>query len=228
MNIQAEAGEKVRNGRQAKGAFQGRTKERILDAAEQMIARHGFHGTSLRMLTAEAGVNLAAVNYHFGSKEALLGAVFNRRLSPLNSKRVEGLKAIRARTERDGVRPAAGEVLEVFIVPVCVLYSSDDARAFVTIVGRAFAEPDSVTRTVFMEHMRPALSLCHELLCEALPHLSGETVFWRLLFSLGAMSRLLSMEDHSPILPEGMEMPRDPATMMSLLGPFVTAGMEAT
>ena len=53
------------------------TKERILDAAERLFAREGFHNTSLRAITGEADVNLAAVNYHFGSKEALLDAVIS-------------------------------------------------------------------------------------------------------------------------------------------------------
>ena len=58
------------------------TKERILDAAERLFAERGFAATSLRSITAAAGVNLAAVNYHFRSKEALLEAVFTRRLGP--------------------------------------------------------------------------------------------------------------------------------------------------
>ena len=57
MNVQVKAGRKVRSGRQAEGVVPGRTKERILDAAEQLIARHGYHGTSLRMLTAEAAAS---------------------------------------------------------------------------------------------------------------------------------------------------------------------------
>ena len=47
------------------------TKDRILDAAERLFAHKGIEATSLRNITAEAGVNLAAVNYHFQSKEAL-------------------------------------------------------------------------------------------------------------------------------------------------------------
>ena len=58
------------------------TKERILDAAEQLFGEHGPSDTSLRAITAAAGVNLAAVNYHFGSKEKLIEAVLSRRLEP--------------------------------------------------------------------------------------------------------------------------------------------------
>ena len=73
------------------------TKERILDAAEALFMEHGFEATSLRAITAAAGVNLAAVNYHFGSKEELFQAVLTRRLDPMNQERVALLDAARAR-----------------------------------------------------------------------------------------------------------------------------------
>ena len=68
----------------------GSTKERILGAAEVLFAQRGFDGASLRQLTAAAGVNLAAVNYHFGSKDRLVEEVFRRRLDELNSRRQIG------------------------------------------------------------------------------------------------------------------------------------------
>ena len=72
------------------------TKERLLDAAESLFADHGFAATSLRMITSAAGVNLASVNYHYGSKEALIQAVLERRLGPLNRDRLRRLDAIEA------------------------------------------------------------------------------------------------------------------------------------
>src|SRR5437016_9556614 len=70
---------------------QHETRTRILDAAEELFMQHGFEGASMRMLTAKAGVNLAAVNYHFGSKHALIEAVFRRRLDPMNVARIAAL-----------------------------------------------------------------------------------------------------------------------------------------
>ena len=67
------------------------TRTRILDAAEELFMQHGFEGTSMRLLTAKAGANLAAVNYHFGSKDALIEAVFRRRLDPMNAERIAEL-----------------------------------------------------------------------------------------------------------------------------------------
>src|SRR5213595_1121734 len=73
------------------------TKDRILDAAESLFMEHGFEATSLRSITAAADVNLAAVNYHFGSKEELFQAVLTRRLDPMNQERLSLL----ARFERE-------------------------------------------------------------------------------------------------------------------------------
>jgi AcrR family transcriptional regulator len=75
------------------------TKERILSAAEELFARHGFAGASLRAVTATANVNLAAVNYHFGSKENLINEVFRRRLDQLTETRLNALKAAKQRPD---------------------------------------------------------------------------------------------------------------------------------
>src|SRR5215467_8162923 len=89
------------------------TRTRILDAAEALFMQHGFEGTSMRTLTASAGANLAAVNYHFGSKDALIEAVFRRRLDPMNTARIAELD----RLEKDAAgRPLTPEaIIRAFI-----------------------------------------------------------------------------------------------------------------
>ena len=88
------------------------TKERILGAAETLFARYGFAGASLRQVTAAANVNLAAVNYHFGSKDNLIEEVFRRRLDELNARRLEALKSALAIEA-----PQLEDVLGAFIRP---------------------------------------------------------------------------------------------------------------
>ena len=88
------------------------TKERILGAAEELFARNGFAGASLRELTASAKVNLAAVNYHFGSKDNLINEVFRRRLDELSTHRLEALQAA-----RDKAKPTLEDILAAFIHP---------------------------------------------------------------------------------------------------------------
>src|SRR5437588_10537254 len=112
------------------------TKDRILDAAEGLLARHGFEATSLRAITAAAGVNLAAVNYHFQSKDALIRAVIARRIGPINEKRLEMLDAIEA-AAGDGPLPIA-PVIEAFVGPVIEVRNK--AQCFAPIMGRVFNE----------------------------------------------------------------------------------------
>lgn len=82
------------------------TRERILDAAERLFMAHGYEGTSMRQITGEAGVNLAAVNYHLGSKEALVQEVFRRRLDWLNDERMRVLNAMEAEADGKPLKPS--------------------------------------------------------------------------------------------------------------------------
>src|ERR1700728_3725650 len=114
------------------------TKDRILDTAEHLFARDGFDATSLRAITAEAGVNLAAVNYHFQSKEALVQAVIGRRMGPVNAQRLALLDAYEAEAGDDAV-PVA-KILDAFLRPVVEMVGSH-AHEFVPMIGRLYTEP---------------------------------------------------------------------------------------
>src|ERR1700754_478203 len=112
------------------------TKERILGAAEALFARHGFAGASLRQVTAAANVNLAAVNYHFGSKENLINEVFRRRLDDLNAERLKAL--IQAQSQ-----PGFGldQALAAFVNPALAMSGdTHGGSAFVRVLARAYAE----------------------------------------------------------------------------------------
>src|SRR4029078_5825639 len=89
------------------------TRTRILDAAEELFMQHGFEGTSMRSLTAKAGANLAAVNYHFGSKNALIEAVFRRRLDPMNSAPIAELERLEKEAAGRALPPEA--IIRAFI-----------------------------------------------------------------------------------------------------------------
>ena len=114
------------------------TRQRILDTAERLFADQGLHATTLRQITREADVNLAAVNYHHGSKDALILAVFQRRLDQLNSDRLARLDA--ALNESDP--PELERVLEAFIEPALRLSSQSDGDGgrFMRLLMRAWAE----------------------------------------------------------------------------------------
>lgn len=158
------------------------TKERILDAAEQLFARHGFAGASLRQVTSRAGVNLAAVNYHFGSKEKLHEEVFRRRLDILNQRRREALDALRADATLE-------DVLTAFIHPALALSrETDGGDAFVRIMARAYAEHDARLREFLSANYGDVLKRFAAELAARLPALDKPELYWRLDIVTGALT----------------------------------------
>ena len=166
------------------------TKTNLLNAAEALFAEQGIETTSLRAITAAAGANIASVNYHFGSKDALVQAVFSRRLAPLNAERLRRL---------DELEPplTTASVLDAFIRPVIELRTSLDegGRHFVRMMGRALFEPGSALRTAAAREFADVVRRFSEALRETRPELSHEEVLWRLQFSVGCMA--FSLSGHS-------------------------------
>src|SRR5688500_9835721 len=118
---------------------QHETRTRILDAAEELFMLHGFEGTSMRQLTTKAGVNLAAVNYHFGSKDALIEAEFRRRLDPMNAARIAALETLetsgRALSPDAVIRAFVGEGLRM------IEDTRTGGRNFSRLLGRTYTGP---------------------------------------------------------------------------------------
>jgi AcrR family transcriptional regulator len=153
------------------------TRERILDAAEELFARHGIADTSLRALTRHAGVNLAAVHYHFGSKDGLLDAVVERIAAPINADRRERL----ARLEDcgDGA-PSAADVLLAFFLPVIERLEASAASggppALARLIARVESEPPGEIARLSCRHFGEIGSLYTEALVRALPELAPGVV----------------------------------------------------
>lgn len=160
------------------------TKERILGVAETLFARHGFAGASLRQVTAAANVNLAAVNYHFGSKESLIEEVFRRRLDELNRHRLAALAAIEANPSR-----TLEDVLDAFIRPALEQsMDSTGGTAFVRVLARAYAEHDERLRKFLSDNYGHVLREFASAFSRLLPRLSKDELYWRLDIVAGALT----------------------------------------
>ena len=204
------------------------TQKKILDAAEHLFAKEGFHSTSLRMLTREAGVNLAAVNYHFGSKKELIKAVIERRLLPLNRLRIEKLQGVKELAEQQNRLPKVKEVLKAFFEPTFAFRKSGKgAQDFITLISRSFSDPEGTVREVFLELVWPVFQLLFELLCEALPNTPKDVVYWRLHFSFGAMGHAMNMRHINQEIPASLDLKLDAESMYEQFVDFVTSGLEA-
>lgn len=160
------------------------TKERILGAAEDLFARHGFAGASLRQVTAAANVNLAAVNYHFGSKENLIEEVFRRRLDELNARRLAALAKVNAGGDAD-----LEQVLAAFIRPALELsLDKTGGSAFVRVLARAYAEHNERLRRFLSDNYGHVLKEFAGAFARLLPHLGKEELYWRLDIVSGALT----------------------------------------
>jgi AcrR family transcriptional regulator len=162
------------------------TKERILTAAEALFAQRGFEGASLRQLTAAAGVNLAAVNYHFGSKDHLVEQVFKRRLDQLSTRRLAALKQITGQQET-----TLEDVLSAFIRPALDL-SHDGGGLFMRVLARAFAEHDDSLRKFLSENYGHVMRQFTAEFARLLPDLSKEELYWRIDLVTGALTHAMS------------------------------------
>jgi len=160
------------------------TKQRILEAAENLFARHGFAGASLRQVTATAQVNLAAVNYHFGSKDRLIEEVFRRRLDELNARRLVALKRALARS-----KPTLEDVLAAFIKPALELsLDRSGGQAFVRVLARAYAEYNERLRKFLSDNYGHVLKEFAAAFAALLPQLEKEELYWRLDIVAGALT----------------------------------------
>lgn len=173
------------------------TRERILGAAETLFARHGFAGASLRQVTAAANVNLAAVNYHFGSKDNLIEEVFRRRLDELNARRLAALAAATAKAELD-----LEDVLAAFVRPALELsLDQPGGHAFMRVLARAFAEHDERLRKFLSDNYGHVLREFAVVFARLLPLLDKEELYWRLDIITGALTH--SMADFGPMKRRG-------------------------
>jgi AcrR family transcriptional regulator len=201
------------------------TKDRILDAAERLFAEKGFAQTSLRDITAEAGVNLAAVNYHFQSKDHLIGAVFERRIGPLTQKRLAMIEELE--TEAAGQPVPIEKILRAIMEPVLRMISSPEGANAASLFGRAHTEPGDVFAKLFAEQLAPLVTRFYPAVRRSLPGLPEVELFWRIQFSIGAMSHLVAGRRHIELISGGRCDTTDVDGMLDRLIAFTAAGCRA-
>jgi AcrR family transcriptional regulator len=181
---------------------QHETRTRILDAAEELFMQHGFEGTSMRLLTAKAGVNLAAVNYHFGSKDALIEALFRRRLDPMNA----------------------------FVGPSLRLIedAQGGGRNFIRLLGRTYTEPAKMVRVLIGQMYAPTMQRYKAALERALPQMPGDELVWRMHFMFGTLAYTLAATDTVQLIAGCKPEDRHDARLLEeRLTAFLTAGLHA-
>ena len=203
------------------------TRTRILQAAEALFAESGFARTSLRAITARAEVNLAAVNYHFGSKEALIQEIFRRRLEPINAERLERLGRLQAAAQAPGVE----QLLEAYLAPT--LKSEAEASPgevrFMRLLGRTELGASKPLRGFVHSLYADVLDRFAMALSRALPQIPRRELYWRLHFASGSVAYSLAAADTLSLFSECPgDAFRDPGRdLLRRLIPFLAAGLRA-
>ena len=202
------------------------TKRQILDAAETLFAAKGIDAVSLRTVTSDAGANLASVHYHFGSKEALVEAVFERRIGPLNRERIRLLDECERRA---GDGPLEVEdVLRALIDPALRL--SQEAKrgeTFMRICGRFFTETSEYLEPIFDRLFREIIERFTAALHRALPALSRADLFWRIHFAVGAMVHTMCDSQRLRHISGGLCDPSNVEEVIDRMVLFTAAGLSA-
>jgi AcrR family transcriptional regulator len=203
------------------------TRLRILDAAEALFTQYGFEATTLRQITGAAAVNLAAVNYHFGSKEELIREVFRRRLTWLNQQRLQELDRLEAQAGGAPLKPS--RILEAFF-GVALRMAGDTrggGRSFMRLLGRTYSKPSEFVRGFLAEEYAAVLARFKAALVKALPGVPGEEILWRFHFMLGAMSYAISGTDALHMVAEDAPDDSDAEALYARLMSFMIGGLRA-
>ena len=160
------------------------TKDRILHAAEELFAQQGFSATSLRQVTTRADVNIAAVNYHFGSKDNLVNEVFRRRMDDMSRDRLQALQAAMAK------HPGQLEpILAAFVEPALAMAQDrHGGGAFIRVIARAYAESNDTLRKFLSDQYGHVLRDFAKAIGVCVPTLGKEELYWRLDFLSGSLT----------------------------------------
>ena len=202
------------------------TKTRILDAAEKLFAERGFSETSLRLITSKAEVNLASVNYHFGSKKELIRAVLARYLDVFMPLATDELKQLREEKQQIPLQ----QVFSVLVNPLLELNKlrPDGTTLFLQLLGRGYIESQGHLRWFITTHYGEHLSFFVDAVSESAPEIPKADMFWRLHFTLGTIVFTMASADAlMEIAAADFNEQNDIEAVIRKVIPYMAAGVNA-
>lgn len=205
----------------------GTTRAAILDAAERLFSKNGVDGTSMREISKEAGVNLGAINYHFGAKDRLALEVFARRLQPVNRERLAALDALEAKAGRTKLK--LEPIIEAMIRPALESEERNTPECM-RLVSRCFQEPNPALKRFVEEQFAEVVLRFDAAILRAVPGLPPGEVFWRMTFIFGALQHGQEMWlrfDQLPRIPGVQPLRPDREGFIRRLVSFAAAGLSA-
>lgn len=198
----------------------GSARDAILDSAVRHFAEHGYAGASLREILRDAGVNVAAAHYHFGSKEEVYRETVSRYLRRLSEERRDSLKRIEAGLAGE---ERLRQLIRAYVEPHIRLCSEPQARDYVRLMARFVTEDNELTRRIYTQFLEPVRSMYFDAFVQAMPGVPAESV--RRLFSFMVVLMVSAPADSSYQSMSGMPAwPTNPAELTETLVRFLAAG----
>lgn len=199
-------------------------KEKIIEVAENLFAKRGFNGVSLRDITSKSGVDVALVNYHFGNKQALFEAVLQRRADTLNAERSKALDEVLARHDPAPVN----EIIDAFTRPLLNRVIGEDAtwRAYFGLIAQVNSNPEWGGK-MMSRYFDPLVRRFTDALSDALPGCNNADLFWCYHFLSGALTLTLADTRRIDALSDGLCRSSDFESVHERLVPFFASGFQA-
>lgn len=201
------------------------TKNKILNAAEQLFSSSGFAETSMREITGRAGVNLASVNYHFGSKKTLITAAVDRYLEQFVPEFLNEIKQLQLQKPNYNTK----ELFYCFKNPLLSLDKINNKGAvyFLSLVGRGYVDFQGHLRRFITDKYGDELAFIQQAFHQTMPDLTEAEVFWRLHFSIGTSVFTLAASDALfDISKSDFNTEMTPELLIEQLLPYLAAGFS--
>lgn len=201
------------------------TRDKLMDSAEKLFARRGFHGTSVREITGLAGVDVALVNYHFGGKKQLFAAVLERRGAVLNEERLRRLEEVRRRSAPHP--PNTEEVVAAFLDPILerLAHAGPGWHSYFALIAAVNNSPE-FGQTMMGKTFDGTVREFIRALMESLPDAAPEDIYWGYNFLTGALTLSLAETGRLDVLSNSLCRSNDVRAMQERLGPYVAAGLR--
>jgi AcrR family transcriptional regulator len=208
---------------EAAGAAGASARERILDEAQRVFARFGYDGASMRQIAEAAGVPVALVSYHFGSKDGLYRAVFYRRVPAIVEQRLAGLAIAMSEPDLDRRLEL---VVKALVMPMLRLRARDKDPSLGRLLAHESIDPNSEVRGIIRDLVDPVAHRLLAGLSSALPDRPAQDIGWAYQFMLGAMMFVMSDTGRIARLSNGRCHPDDEEAAIAHMVAFLTAGIR--
>lgn len=211
-------------------AMDGASRQRILDAAIQLIADKGVDKVTLRELTARAGVNLGAVSYHFGNKDGLVETIFDTLSDNINQRRISELRAALTAAEQDCAAASVEALVGIFIRPYLEEEATGEGALLARLILLHRLSPTRLTDRIIRKHFDPMAEEFIRAFARACPQVASEEYYWRYHFMVNTVVLMVtdrSAENRVARLSSGAADASDRERLRAALMRYIVGGMRA-